>query len=580
MEEVDLGESAPGGSHDHAVFSMQATDGPTGQVPGAKPSPNNMPVSWYDVRELQQVLWAKAQGIERRTRLDLLKRTWKTSIWCEEDDEDMTLPDTEIPLVYSFHYVQQERQDWEDELPPETVGRMKKQDKGKSNLHAEEDFSEKVESMNLDPRLSKLIHKYQEVFGAAPPSLSCKKLVQMDPKLKPEFEGSGVRRRSYPAPQHQIDEIERQIQECIDAGLVKEYKHEEYPRHCSPCFLVAKPGSTAMRLVVEYGEVHKKTQNHSGSIPNMENTLERIAKCGLKTKMDKRSGFWQVDLTRAAQELLAFVTPKGRVFRWKVIPFGVANAPALIQELMNKILYILRRRPLVQDLVSRGAKMEAHIDDVSLGTNTKEDHILLLQEFFTVCQENHLRIKLEKCEFMRDEMEYLGFDVGYGWWKPAASQMQPLQDMQIRDDPKKGLHDVRSFIGACNFYRRHIHNFTYSSAPLTDLIKKTNPWRWTDKEEACFQELKRKISSTNCLGVPRPKGEIILVTDACDVGGGGTLYQWQELNPNELSHCHFHTSGLNRDGTLKHDYPANEWRLVPLGHWNWKWNQARSNYSS
>ena len=262
------------------------------------------------------------------------------------------------------------------------------------------------------------------------------------------------------------------------------------------------------------------------------------------------------------------------------MPFGVANAPALFQELMNEIRYILRCRPLVQELVSRGAEMEAHIDEVSLGTNTQEDHILLLQEFFTVCQENHLRIKLEKCEFMREEMEYLGFDVGYGWWKPAASKMQLLQDMQIRDDPKKGLQDVRSFIGACNFYRRHIYNYTYSSAPLTDLIKKTNPWRWTDKEEACFQELKRKISSTNCGGVPRPKGEIILVTDVCDVGGGGTLYQWQVLNPNELSHCQFHTSGLNRAGTLMHDYPANEWRLVPLGHWNWKWNQARSNYST
>ena len=324
----------------------------------------------------------------------------------------------------------------------------------------------------------------------------------MDLKLKPEFEGSVVRRRPYPAPQDQIDEIERQIQECIDAALVEEYKHGDYPRHCSPCFLVAKPGSTAMRLVVDYGEVNKKTQNHSGSIPNMENTVERIAKCQFKTKMDKRSGFWQVDLTRAAQELLAFVTPKGRVFRWKVMPFGVANAPALFQELMNKILYILRRRPLVQELVSRGAEMEAHIDDVSLGTNTQEDHILLLQEFFTVCQENHLRIKLEKCEFMREEMEYLGFDVGYGWWKPAASKMQPLQDMQIRDDPKKGLHAVRSFIGACNFHRRHIHNFTYSSAPLTDLIKKTNPWRWTDNEEACFQELKRKYLPPTAWGCP------------------------------------------------------------------------------
>ena len=106
--------------------------------------------------------------------------------------------------------------------------------------------------------------------------------------------------------------------------------------------------------------------------------------------MDKRSGSWQVDLTAAAQELPAFITPKGRVFQWKVMPFRVANAPALLQELMNNILYILRRRPLVQELISRHAEMQAHIDDVSLGPNTQEDHVLLLREFFIVCQENHL----------------------------------------------------------------------------------------------------------------------------------------------------------------------------------------------
>ena len=97
---------------------------------------------------------------------------------------------------------------------------------------------------------------------------------------------------------------------------------------------------------------------------------------------------------------------------------------------------------------------------------------------------------------MKEDIEYLGFDVGYGWWKQAASKMQPLQDMQICDDPKKGLHDVRSFLGACNFCRRHIHNFTYSSAPLSDLIKKNTPWRWTAREEKCFQELKKKIASS------------------------------------------------------------------------------------
>ena len=385
--------------------------------------------------------------------------------------------------------------------------------------------------MNLDPGFSKLIQKYQEGFGALSPPLSCKKLVQMDLNLKPEFEESVVRRRPYPAPQDHIDKIERQIQKCIDAGLVEEYKQRDYPRHCSPFFLVAKPGSTAMHLVVVYGEVNKKTQNHSGSIPNMESNLERIAKSRFKTKMDKHSGFWQVDVTRAAQQLLAFVTPRNRVFRWKVMPFGVVNAPALFQELMNKILYILRRRPLVQKLVSRVPEMEADIHEVSPGTNTQEDHILLLQEFFTVCAENHRRIKIEKCEIMPQGMEYLGFDVGYGWWKTAASMMQPLQDMQIRDDPKKGLHDVRSFIGACNFYRRHIPNFTYSSAPHTDLIKKTNPWRWTAKEEACFPEVKKKISFVNCLGVPRPKSKIILVTDACDVGGLESYTSGRSLTP-------------------------------------------------
>ena len=209
----------------------------------------------------------------------------------------------------------------------------------------------------------------------------------------------------------------------------------------------------------------------------------------------------------------------------------MAKAPALFQELMNKILYILRRRPLVQELISRGTEMEAHIDDVSLGTNTQEDHVLLLREFFIVCQENHLRIKLEKCEFMKEEMDNLGIDVGYGWWKSAASKMQPLQDMQIRDDPKKGLHDVTRFVGACNFFRRHIHNFTYSSAHLTDLIKKTTPWRLTAREEECFKELKKKIASSSPLGVPRPKGEIVLITDDSDVGGVVRSTNGRSLTP-------------------------------------------------
>ena len=136
-----------------------------------------------------------------------------------------------------------------------------------------------------------------------------------------------MRRPPYPIPQEQVEEIERQNQECSDAGLVEQCKTGDYLHHCSPCLPVAKPGSTVLRLVVDYDEVNKEAQNHSGSIPNIGNTLERIAKCRYKTQMDKRSGFWQVDLTAAAQELLAFITPKGLVSKWKVMPIGVAKTP-------------------------------------------------------------------------------------------------------------------------------------------------------------------------------------------------------------------------------------------------------------
>ena len=242
------------------------------------------------------------------------------------------------------------------------------------------------------------------------------------------------------------------------------------------------------------------------------------------------------------------------MFKWNVMPFGVANAPALLKELMNKILYILRRRPVVQELISRGAQMEPHIDDVCLGTNAEEDHLNLVGEFFAVCQENHTRLKLEKCEFMQKTMQYLGFDIGYGWWTPGASKAKPLMDAKVRheDIAGKGLHDVRSFIGACNFYRPHINNFTYTSAILTDLIKKTTIWRWGPQEQQAFDELKDKVANAKCLGVPRAQGEIILVTNASNVGGGGTLFQWQALETEEFDSAIFQwgTDGLNRDGTL------------------------------
>ena len=108
--------------------------------------------------------------------------------------------------MYSLHYGQQCPPAWDDgSVPNETADRQKKKEHGKSNLESEEDFLQKIESLNLDRRLKKMLLTHEEVFGALPPPLSCKKLVQMDLKLKPEFEKMRVRRRPYPAPQEQVE---------------------------------------------------------------------------------------------------------------------------------------------------------------------------------------------------------------------------------------------------------------------------------------------------------------------------------------------------------------------------------------
>ena len=173
---------------------------------------------------------------------------------------------------------------------------------------------------------------------------------------------------------------------------------------------------------------------------------------------------------------------------------------------------------------------------------------ILLGEFFAVCQENHTRLKLEKCQFMQNTIQYLGFNIGYGCWTPEAFNAKPLMDVkELHEDPRKGLHDVRSFIGACNFYRRHIKNFTYTKAMLTDLIKRSTTWGWDPGEKQAVDELKDKVANAKCLGAPRAQGEIILVTKTSNMGGGRTLFQWQVLEKEEYDSAisQWRTDGLN-----------------------------------
>ena len=157
LEEVDLeSTSEPTVQVGKPVLSMQHTCSgePVGRSPDAlaTPASKNMPLSEHDTQELRRLLYLRAEGIEREERLQYIRQTWKSSIWSEKDDESYTLPDPEIPLVYSLHYGQKCSPDWVDSsVPAETPDWQKKNEHGKSNLRAEEDFRQIIESLNLDP---------------------------------------------------------------------------------------------------------------------------------------------------------------------------------------------------------------------------------------------------------------------------------------------------------------------------------------------------------------------------------------------------------------------------------------------
>ena len=215
----------------------------------ARPTRRSWPLkqgSMGDIFQLKEDLEQKITTWQREVDLKLMKSVWGAHVRTPEKDElseecvwepprvclcGHRPPETvERDLLYAYQGLKDTTKDAEpveDHLPVSVH-------QGASNPHSDEDMEDKIKL--LDPRVQKLVRTYLEVFGELPPPASCDKLVQMDLKLKPEFLGHKIRRRPYPAPKEQADEIERQIQECIDAGLVLQYK-DGLPPTLQPLFL-------------------------------------------------------------------------------------------------------------------------------------------------------------------------------------------------------------------------------------------------------------------------------------------------------------------------------------------------------
>jgi len=215
-------------------------------------------------------------------------------------------------------------------------------------------------------------------------------------------------------------------------------------------------------MVIQFRKLNSRTKPHAAFLPNMEQMVESLAKCHYKSKLDMRSGFWQVGLSDRAKDLCTFCVPSDRCFRPLCMPFGLQGAPGVFQELMEILASQCKHDPKVREILVNG-HLASFFDDTGLGTQTEEEHYFLLEKWFQTCLTNQIRINLSKCSFFETEIDYLGYSLGWGTWKPSSKRVQAI----LNYFKVQNVKELRSFLGAMNFYRRHVKNFTFHHPPLS-----------------------------------------------------------------------------------------------------------------
>ncbi|KAH9752509.1 Endonuclease [Citrus sinensis] len=234
-----------------------------------------------------------------------------------------------------------------------------------------------------------------------------------------------------------------------------------------------------------------------------------LGKARYFTKLDLRSGYYQVRIAKGDEPKTACTTRDGS-FEFLVMPFGLTNAPATFCTLMNKVL-----QPFLDRFVV------VYLDDIVVYNTTLEDHAQHLRQVLQVLRDNELFLKLEKCSFAQQEVEFLGHKIAGG-----KIMMENVKVKAILDwEPPSKVPELRSFLGLVNYYRRFIKGYSAKAALLTDMLKKNRTWHWSEECQRAFEELKKAISEEPALALPDHTKPFEVQTDASDFAVGGVLMQ-------------------------------------------------------
>jgi hypothetical protein len=265
-------------------------------------------------------------------------------------------------------------------------------------------------------------------------------------------------------------------------------------------------------MCVDYRALNKITVKNRHPLPRIDELLDRIHGAQFFTKIDLRSGYFQVPMAPEDIAKTAFRTRYGH-YEFKVMPFGLTNAPATFQAMMNRVLVGLVDVCVVNLL-----------DDILVYSNSLEEHVQHLEQVLERLEQHQLYAKLSKCEFAKSELEFVGFTVSADGLKPTPSKVQAVQDWP---EPRS-VKELRGFLGFCNFYRRFIGDYAAIAAPLTDLTKE-GAWtgQLTAAARAAFSQLKQQMISAPVLLSPDFNLPFTLHVDASDLAVGAILLQDQ-----------------------------------------------------
>ena len=316
-------------------------------------------------------------------------------------------------------------------------------------------------------------------------------------------------------PLHLRKEVNEILEDMKKQGVIEESQSP----WVSPAVMVRKKDGS-LRFCVDYRKLNDVTVKDSYPVPRIDDILDQLSgNCWFST-LDLKSGYWQLKIRTEDREKTAFSIGRG-LWQFTVMPFGLCNAPATFERLMEKVLHGLL-----------STKCLVYLDDVIIFGKSFDEMLENLNLVFLRLKEANLKINPKKCVFFRKNVKYLGHVISEEGIKTDPEKIVAVKDWPVPHTKKQ----LRSFLGFCSYYRKFVKGFSSLAKPLYTLTENQVKFVWGIECQNAFEKLKLMLSSSPILSFPKGEGEFILDTDASNIGIGAVLSQRQFGNERVIAY--------------------------------------------